>query len=783
MTSSGSYPDPDSTQMGGGSGLYVNQNGGTPPAQQQQHLPTDPELQLQENLSQHLQRNSEMMQAANPQGHQMNSAMTAHHPFQTPPRPTHSPQQMAQSVMSLEEHNMYGNHDGGSSRKRSKVSRACDECRRKKIRCDATSENGPEACSSCKRTGARCQFSRQPMKRGPSKGYIKELADRLNTLESQIQHPQGGGQNYDYLGMGEQSISGPPDAQTPTQFPRKRTHSMSESLQDSYGSSNRPNMGWSGQDPQRGIYTVFLHPPKLLTCEEEFTSNGAAQDSHRRPSYGDMALAGSLITGSNEGTIKAYYNLIHPIMPILSQDSASLNHLTNCPAKLREAFFLALECGVRSFSSANLPPSEVGLVQLTHRALDAVEHAQHVLSDADSARQFYNQLVYCQALAFLAFASDKSGPAAMSGAAELLGRVAGRISELGINDVKVITSIREQDHETFEVARRLFWVVFILDRFHASSMSKDIMMPLYCGSVSRDDLSALGDVAYHLARGADIVGQIAYLIRTNSIPNVDASSPWTFAAMTSASPSSLYLNGQLSRFRESLEITNLPSNSPPYLAYQYLRIIVARLSPYTPSNDILTLTRDLLGNLVTGPITPLNHIFASLVATSLTELSDRVETQVEAHASIKELDDAVANGHVVYRSADGPGWDTAIRDLLHHKKGPSSMTTSPEQPNAAAQPNMAGLQHLAAAAVGERESADGTRPTSSGGNGATQPPPDVKNDVAAAVAAASEAAAAQATAAAAQKQLNEARKGSGNGNGNTYDPSALVKEGFMSALT
>jgi hypothetical protein len=96
-------------------------------------------------------------------------------------------------------------------RKRSKVSRACDECRRKKvgwsavagyflalspmmfacalsglwlgsgltfanicrqlqIRCDASSESGIEQCSSCKRVGSKCSFSRVPMKRGPSKG-------------------------------------------------------------------------------------------------------------------------------------------------------------------------------------------------------------------------------------------------------------------------------------------------------------------------------------------------------------------------------------------------------------------------------------------------------------------------------------------------------------------------------------------------------------------------------------------------------------------------------------
>ncbi|KAK9332930.1 hypothetical protein V1520DRAFT_333879 [Lipomyces starkeyi] len=74
--------------------------------------------------------------------------------------------------------------DSTLPRKRSKVSRACDECRRKKIRCDATPDGGLEHCSSCQRLGEKCSFSRVPMKRGPSKGYIKELEDRLNSLEN-----------------------------------------------------------------------------------------------------------------------------------------------------------------------------------------------------------------------------------------------------------------------------------------------------------------------------------------------------------------------------------------------------------------------------------------------------------------------------------------------------------------------------------------------------------------------------------------------------------------------
>lgn len=64
----------------------------------------------------------------------------------------------------------YSLGDNIPPRKRSKVSRACDECRRKKIKCDAQSDTGDTPCSSCARSSIRCLFSRVPQKRGPSKG-------------------------------------------------------------------------------------------------------------------------------------------------------------------------------------------------------------------------------------------------------------------------------------------------------------------------------------------------------------------------------------------------------------------------------------------------------------------------------------------------------------------------------------------------------------------------------------------------------------------------------------
>ena len=247
--------------------------------------------------------------------------------------------------------------------------------------------------------------------------------------------------------------------------------------------------------------------------------------------------------------------------------------------------------------------------------------------------------------------------------------------------------------------------------------------------------------------------------------------------MTATSPSYIYLNGQLSRYRESLELAGIPSSSPPHLAYQYLRVLVARQSAHTSSNDILTLTKESLSNLISGRVSPLHHIFAKLIATSLIELSDRVETQVEAQASIREMDSAIENNRIVHRSTDGLGWDTFVRDILQQNRDltPSSGILGHTSP--VTQPNMAGLQHLAAAAVGERESVD-ARPSSSGGNGVTATTQSSEHDVTAAIAAATEAAKAQATAAAAQKQLQSA---SGNSNGgNNYDSSALKDSLFAS---
>ncbi|KAI9259468.1 fungal-specific transcription factor domain-containing protein [Phascolomyces articulosus] len=63
--------------------------------------------------------------------------------------------------------------------KRQRVSRACDLCRRKKIKCDGLNP----VCSNCQAFSLECSYNDTTKKRGPPKGYIEAIENRLHKLE------------------------------------------------------------------------------------------------------------------------------------------------------------------------------------------------------------------------------------------------------------------------------------------------------------------------------------------------------------------------------------------------------------------------------------------------------------------------------------------------------------------------------------------------------------------------------------------------------------------------
>lgn len=69
-------------------------------------------------------------------------------------------------------------------KKRTKASRACDQCRKKKIKCDYNELKS--ICGYCERNNENCSFIRVPLKRGPSKGYTKSYKANSSSNTSPI---------------------------------------------------------------------------------------------------------------------------------------------------------------------------------------------------------------------------------------------------------------------------------------------------------------------------------------------------------------------------------------------------------------------------------------------------------------------------------------------------------------------------------------------------------------------------------------------------------------------
>ncbi|KAF2229799.1 hypothetical protein EV356DRAFT_493112 [Viridothelium virens] len=79
---------------------------------------------------------------------------------------------------------LFGNGDdigGQGDAKRRRIARACDMCRKKKIKCD-----GKQPCGHCQNYKTECVFTHVEKKRNPPKGakYIEGLENRLGRMES-----------------------------------------------------------------------------------------------------------------------------------------------------------------------------------------------------------------------------------------------------------------------------------------------------------------------------------------------------------------------------------------------------------------------------------------------------------------------------------------------------------------------------------------------------------------------------------------------------------------------
>ena len=560
---------------------------------------------------------------------------------------------------------------------RSKVSRACDECRRKKIRCDAVDESGAMPCSSCARTGSKCAFSRQPMKRGPSKGYIKELAERLNTLERQV-HPgqsealRGEIQRVQREMAQVQGLEGYGDSPDP-RAGDKRPHAVAEMLQGELRQPQTPGSVISGAQaspiPPNPYYTPQQAPQANMQPFWQYSGSENRQENTAL-SY-EAATGSTTITNFDwdERVIDEYYRIIHQTFPLLSHNKNRLRQgLADCPSSLREAFLAALDCCMRTFPTTTL--------QRNSNYPQALKKAAELLArypfDNPSAHTNATNLVYLQTLLLMALESDNHGPATIRGQAgpsraEWLGRAAGVAGQLEINVIRNNSqSIMEGDRDTEErLARRVWWVLFILDRWHASSTADLLKLPENSVVLLPEDQILLGESTYHLARLSFIIGHLAAILTTTKTPSTDVMAPHNPAS----SLLNLTLAGEIDRFRESVESV-WGSLNLVHLSYHHSHLLIKRLNPSTEPSEMVdhaVKVATVLNSRMT-PVTPLNHHFGALAAMTLCELCDVPKTRSEALKGLDQMVEALASRRGMAGAEGGEGWDEAIRELVVRKR-------------------------------------------------------------------------------------------------------------------
>ncbi|MCJ1386134.1 Glucose-responsive transcription factor [Xylographa soralifera] len=710
MSHNNSYPSPSAAQVGEGAGPFYT-------AQQAQRVPPQEELELSAQLSREIgpSNNQGVHDGQGMQQHvdqKFSQPLYPPHQMQNYPQMNTTPQGVAARGFMTEPSNV----DDSSARKKSKVSRACDECRRKKIRCDAESDApGHPKCSNCMRTQQICQFSRQPMKRGPSKGYIKELADRLDQVEKKV---TGGGpapfaamspiqssaQNANEYGLGAEGVYG-----------RKRTHSMSENLPaQAYAQSQmqrahedyQTNAGWQARDgtnePPSAYGDVKPTAPYAdmtynnLANDYPASTNGALQASTTTSIPGpDYHLEGEhkmpIFAAGREQLLVQYYSVLHSTFPVLPNEPFSLRKLlVQCPKTLRDAFFGAMLMVAMRSSASFSPIDDHDHVAAKEALLVFASPEQTHLG----TRNDLESLLYLQTCVLMIFGSDMSGPG-NSLPVDIPAR--GVWFGLGVAAAQHLKLFNQATHSDQSdpvnpdaedsLGRRAFWIMIIMDRYYAISMGYQPLFQNASTYIRLGDRVVLGASLFNLAKHTRILALMApTFIQKVSTPEDNA-------------PFGDVLQSILKSALNDTEIDTETHNQSASMAFvdaviQHDALLLARYvcNPVRPEpSNILGTAHSLTKALLKPdyPLNPLTHHFVGLAVRTFIDLTGMPTLKAGAINGLNNLRQAIEEKHILGSVHGSRQWESIMLDAVKSEL------------RAAAEPmDRANLQHLADAAVG-----------------------------------------------------------------------------------
>ncbi|KAI1766981.1 hypothetical protein GGR53DRAFT_175212 [Hypoxylon sp. FL1150] len=659
-----------------------------PSPHHEQPLHHDQSLHHEHSQHEHLLQHEHHLQEDQPHQYLPDQHQQEHQQMSLEPEPQHQSHLQPQGTMEqIAQHyaaQATGMPDNIPPRKRSKVSRACDECRRKKVKCDAVSENGDEPCSNCRRSAIRCLFSRIPQKRGPSKGYIKELADRIHHIEGKLASEGNGGSVDSSLaellnGARRESAdifgsSGPPEENS-----RKRPYS-SISGAEFATSTNSRQATWSSEPRPIQPYQT---PP--ANSKAPYSANGLAPQPLPKPGSETPSRPSAVIDteplGLNhdgpsreldEEAFSGYLNVVHPCFPLLAASKARVEgQLAQCPPPLRDAFVEALYGTMQSFVSVPGLYTNGDISSATRLVAD--------WESDSSPRTSIMNLVHLQTLILIAISTDNYGPSSLKGEhggppkASILGRAVGLAYSMRLHasGFEANVDVQPEPDSNENIAIRAWWTLVMLDRWNAIGTASPLFIPNDSVVILPSLSSVLGVNVYHLARLSNILGYFA---------PVSLAPPRVLSPESGAAPIlSSFFNLSIELFREVLPHSITPSTHPIlHMVYWHCRLLAYLFQTNAKSSDILWPCKETAGLLLTNTqlLSPLNHHFFCLTVLSLVELIRVEKTREEATFLLRQL----------LESNLAPStWDAVIRDHISEHIRPSTAQDTANQ----------SLQHLA----------------------------------------------------------------------------------------
>ncbi|KAJ7623210.1 fungal-specific transcription factor domain-containing protein [Roridomyces roridus] len=222
-------------------------------------------------------------------------------------------------------------HDSSapSNSKKRRLQRACDHCRKKKVRCDgATMPQNTLKCSNCVAYNLDCSYVEAAKKRGPPKAYIERLEIRVEKIEALLHAliPESDLRHAPALPAGKWQPPPPPDDDERAQL------SLSENLQQLSLNSDRDSR-WFGRSSGAMLLQTALNvgmesEPQNSRRHTDFWASRPSPEPVPPPQYDfpPPDLAASLVD-----LYFTHVNLLLPLLhrPTFLRDLAAGRHLTN----------------------------------------------------------------------------------------------------------------------------------------------------------------------------------------------------------------------------------------------------------------------------------------------------------------------------------------------------------------------------------------------------------------------------------------------------------------------